>query len=798
MPTSSSPGRRRARRRTHNALGETRRPPPRRPRRPDASPHTTHGDGGGRRRAARARRRRVPGPHAARHGTDRSGRNARRACGRPTSASSCRRSAGPPRRPTCCATGASRRCGPAPARCWTPTAAVQWRLLLAGLASPDRRPGSARPPALSWFFDISPDELVETSSGATGADGDSRLAALQRQLAMLADRMRQHGVGAFYEQLRAGPGCSTPCSARPNGDRNLTDLDHVADLLVAELGRPAGRAGRRSPTRSTADRRRRRPGRGHDAPHRDRRRRRADHHDPLGQGSRVPDRAPAVRLHRSDRPRTGRTCSTTSDGRVVDVASWVAWGDGVDEGSSRGAPGGRTRKRLADHRGRRRRAAAAVRRAHPRQAPPRGVVGADAASGQRRRSAGCCSTAGVRVRCSTRPPGDGFEKRRRRAHRSTRSTPSSRHPTARSPASTSPLDQPVRTPLPLQRTAGEPARRRRRRLAPSARRSGVADLVVHGDRRRPRHCRWRSRRRAGGRGLRRTAAARRGRRAAADGAAPADRFGGDAARRRRRRHHVRHGGPRGPRARRLHSPTLAGDDAPSSSPRRHAALGLRARRSRRSTAGLMAVIDTPLGPLFDGRRLARPRPRRSTRRADVRPHRSTPRRVRGGRHRRGADRHARPRRPAAPYGGQLASTLAVGRAGRVAHRLDRRRVPRRRAAQPRFVVVDYKTNRLHAAGRRRPAGRLPPRPARRGDDAQPLPAAGAAVLRRPAPLPALAARRALRPRAPSRRRRLPVRARHGRSRRRRLVDGEPYGVFSWRPPAATVLALDALFRSGRR
>ena len=28
------------------------------------------------------------------------------------------------------------------------------------------------------------------------------------------------------------------------------------------------------------------------------------------------------------------------------------------------------------------------------------------------------------------------------------------------------------------------------------------------------------------------------------------------------------------------------------------------------------------------------------------------------------------------------------------------------------------------------------------------------------------------------------------------ADGRPYGVFQWRPPAATVVALDALFAEG--
>ncbi len=81
----------------------------------------------------------------------------------------------------------------------------------------------------------------------------------------------------------------------------------------------------------------------------------------------------------------------------------------------------------------------------------------------------------------------------------------------------------------------------------------------------------------------------------------------------------------------------------------------------------------------------------------------------------------------------------------------------------RFVVVDYKTNRL---GEARPAAdrrRLHPGADDRGDAALALSLAGAAVLRRRAPLPALA-RPGLRPRAPPRRHPLPLRPRHVRTR----------------------------------
>jgi exodeoxyribonuclease V beta subunit len=80
---------------------------------------------------------------------------------------------------------------------------------------------------------------------------------------------------------------------------------------------------------------------------------------------------------------------------------------------------------------------------------------------------------------------------------------------------------------------------------------------------------------------------------------------------------------------------------------------------------------------------------------------------------------------------------------------------------PSYVVVDYKTNRL-AQGPLRVGHYSRPAMACR-DGPRALPAAGPALRRRAAPVPALATAR-LRPRAAPRRRAVPVRARHGRSR----------------------------------
>ena len=112
----------------------------------------------------------------------------------------------------------------------------------------------------------------------------------------------------------------------------------------------------------------------------------------------------------------------------------------------------------------------------------------------------------------------------------------------------------------------------------------------------------------------------------------------------------------------------------------------------------------------------------------------------------------------------------------------------------RFVIADYKTNRLGGAGRDAHRVALPPRRAGRRDAGGPLPAPGAALRGGPAPLPALAPA-GLRPGTPPRRRPLSLRPRHERGRSRRATGTTP-GVWSWQPPTSVVEALSDLFDTG--
>ena len=367
-------------------------------------------------------------------------------------------------------------------------------------------------------------------------------------------------------------------------------------------------------------------------------------------------------------------------------------------------------------------------------------------------------------------------------------------------------DRPLRRPAraarahtaAVARRAGEPARRGRLRVSPSTGRSSSAHVVVHGN-----HvptgqfAAGSGDRRARGRRVRRAAAERRAGEPGSGGrlerATRRRTSGGPAAGQRTRRYDVRHRCPPGPRDGRPHL---------ADARRRHRRAGRRSVAAVRSDARRAGDDHRSLGRRrHTARRAVRPSPAallrgvRPSCRAGVRPLvRVQPGRRR--RHRQGAGDDPRPRRPAARV--RPPPRLGAGRhrTRRVAHRVDRRRVPRRHRRSPvcrRRLQVEPPAS----ARRRRSAGGVPPRRPRRGDDPQPLPAAGNALLRRPPPLSELAARIWVRPRSPARWHRLSVRARHDRHRTP-TVDDRPFGVFSWRPPARTVLELDALFRGGSR
>ena len=110
-------------------------------------------------------------------------------------------------------------------------AAEQWRWLLEALLRPSDL-SRARTFAMSWFCGHSARWVHDAP--------DAELAALQEQLHDWAETLLEHGVIDFVHRVRNESGVVARVLARPDGDRAMTDVDHVAELLQASA--PAGRA----------------------------------------------------------------------------------------------------------------------------------------------------------------------------------------------------------------------------------------------------------------------------------------------------------------------------------------------------------------------------------------------------------------------------------------------------------------------------------------------------------------------------------------------------------------------------
>lgn len=101
-------------------------------------------------------------------------------------------------------------------------AADQWRWLLHAMARPSD-PARARTFALSWFGDRGADWVATAD--------DAQLVELQEQLATWSNVLATRGVVEFQRRLWADSDVTATVLAHPDGDRELTDLEHVAELL---------------------------------------------------------------------------------------------------------------------------------------------------------------------------------------------------------------------------------------------------------------------------------------------------------------------------------------------------------------------------------------------------------------------------------------------------------------------------------------------------------------------------------------------------------------------------------------
>jgi exodeoxyribonuclease V beta subunit len=101
-------------------------------------------------------------------------------------------------------------------------AAAQWRRLLTALGRPSD-PTRARTAALTWFFGWSVVRLA--------AADDDELSEVQSRLAAWSETLADQGPGEFCRKLWSESGVTARVLATGDGDRNMTDLDHVAGLL---------------------------------------------------------------------------------------------------------------------------------------------------------------------------------------------------------------------------------------------------------------------------------------------------------------------------------------------------------------------------------------------------------------------------------------------------------------------------------------------------------------------------------------------------------------------------------------
>jgi len=105
-------------------------------------------------------------------------------------------------------------------------AASQWRTLLLALERPGVV-GRVRAAALGWFFNYSPADVVSLEDEGAAAISET----LRRWSVALADS----GLPALLAALRQG-GYAGRVLSRRGGERDLTDFDHVVELLQSETG----------------------------------------------------------------------------------------------------------------------------------------------------------------------------------------------------------------------------------------------------------------------------------------------------------------------------------------------------------------------------------------------------------------------------------------------------------------------------------------------------------------------------------------------------------------------------------
>ena len=110
-------------------------------------------------------------------------------------------------------------------------AADQMRWLLHGMARPSD-PRRARTYALSWFGGWGAEEVAVAS--------DADLSDIQEHLRDWSERLATHPVADVLARVWSASGVVANVLSSPDGDRNMTDLDHLVELLHRST--PTGRS----------------------------------------------------------------------------------------------------------------------------------------------------------------------------------------------------------------------------------------------------------------------------------------------------------------------------------------------------------------------------------------------------------------------------------------------------------------------------------------------------------------------------------------------------------------------------
>ena len=103
-------------------------------------------------------------------------------------------------------------------------AAMQWLILLAAIANP-AKPSLVRAFGLSWFGGL---EITDFMT-----DDEETFVSLQRRCAQLGADLRKRGMTGLYLQFRNNSEFLERILSMPDGERIITDLDHIGELLAS-------------------------------------------------------------------------------------------------------------------------------------------------------------------------------------------------------------------------------------------------------------------------------------------------------------------------------------------------------------------------------------------------------------------------------------------------------------------------------------------------------------------------------------------------------------------------------------